>query len=63
MSEKINSELNAEETLDTASEDAEKAVSTVEDNATAADNTVSDVDITETEKSEEEAKPAKKKPF
>lgn len=63
MSEKINSELNAEETLDTASEDAEKAVSTVEDNATAADNTVSDVDITETEKSEEEAKPVKKKPF
>lgn len=63
MSEKINSELNAEETLDTASEDAEKAVSTVEDNATAADNTVSDVDITETEKSEDEAKPAKKKPF
>lgn len=63
MSEKINSELNADETLDTASEDAEKAVSTVEDNATAADNTVSDVDITETEKSEEEAKPAKKKPF
>ncbi len=63
MSEKINSELNAEETLDTASEDAEKAVSTVEDNATAADNIVSDVDITETEKSEEEAKPAKKKPF
>ena len=63
MSEKINSELNAEETLDTASEDAEKAVSTVEDNATEADNMVSDVDITETEKSEEEAKPAKKKPF
>ena len=63
MSEKINSELNAEETLDTASEDAEKAVSTVEDNATAADNIVSDVDITETEKSEEEAKLAKKKPF
>lgn len=63
MSEKINSELNAEETLDTAFEDAEKAVSTAEDNATAADNTVSDVDITETEKSEEEEKPAKKKPF
>ncbi len=63
MSEKINSELNADETLDTASEDAEKAVSTVEDNATAADNTVSDAETPDTEKTEEEAKPAKKKPF
>ncbi len=63
MSEKINSELNAEETLDTASEDAEKAVSTVEDNATVADNTVSDAETPDTEKTEDEAKPAKKKPF
>lgn len=63
MSEKINSELNAEETLDTASEDAEKAVSTVEDNATVADNTVSDAETPDTEKTEDEAKPEKKKPF
>lgn len=63
MSEKINSELNAEETLDTASEDAEKAGIAAEDNATVADNTVSDAETPDTEKTEDEAKPAKKKPF
>ena len=63
MSEKINSELNAEETLDTASEDAEKAGIAADDKATEADNTVSDAETPDTEKTEDEAKPEKKKPF